>query len=312
MRQSIDRPAPGIALVIPSYRGAGRLETLVPELQRGIAGLAAAGHGLELVVVDDGSPAAELPRLVNALSGLSGCLVRLFHLERNHGQVSATLLGVALAESDIIITMDDDGSHPPDCLLGLLQTLLDNPGLDLVYAAAEPGMNRKRPMLRRLGSLLNKRLFHRHLGLPPRVPVGSFRIFRSTLARQALGRAVSYPYLSALLLAALPLEARQPAHGAASLRAGVGLFRYRLADAGVAGAGRAGAGIVGAGIVGAGRADQGSSRHRLLGLARIYCRLWLFWGPGRSLGSRLRRPRRFRLADYAYTQILPRIQADSL
>ncbi|MFP4536526.1 MAG: hypothetical protein ACLFNP_12430, partial [Spirochaetaceae bacterium] len=118
-----------------------------------------------------------------------------------------------------------------------------------------PGGGR-RPAVRRLGTRLNNFLFHRFLGLPPEVPVGSFRAIRRGLLHDALSRPVRYPYLSAMLL---------------SLDPGVTALRYRPPR----------------------RVENRRSRYRLGRLLSVWWALLIYWGPLKPLGSLLRERRRF-------------------
>lgn len=248
-----------IAVVIPSHNGSQYLTALVPRLRSVLADLGE----WEIVVVDDGSAPAEAASLRELVEGSVG--VRLARLEERKGQIHATLLGVSIADGRIIVTMDDDGGHPPEVIPGMVELLRQDDELQLVYAAplgsAAPGeasaqRRNQRPLVRHLGTALNNRLFHHFLGLPREVPVGSFRAIRRRLLYRALARPVRYPYLSAMLLGldpkvaclhyAPPAKARHP----------------------------------------------GKSRYRFSRLLSVWVALLLYWGPLEPVGRLLRRPGR--------------------
>jgi glycosyltransferase involved in cell wall biosynthesis len=268
---------------MPSFNGVQRLKPWLPELLQAFEDLSTRGFLVEWCLVDDGSRPEDAEALGSLLAGLAGQLaatprlatslsVRLVRLPENQGQVLATLVGVSLAKGDYLITIDDDGSHPPGSLPGLLDCLPGRPALELVYAWPEAGSDSgpDRPWIRRLGTFANNWLFRQCLGLPEGIAVGSYRIFKRSLLQKALSVPVSYPYLSAMLLRA----------GRGNPEGWVGSYCYA--------------------VPGRIMQSQGQSRHRLAGLFTIYSRLFFFWGPGHSLGKRLRPPRQFSVDDFVY------------
>ncbi|WP_159438747.1 glycosyltransferase [Alkalispirochaeta americana] len=187
--------APLLSLVIPSLNGSVRLARLVPRVR---SVLAEAGGG-EVIIVDDGSD----PVHREALAGMAGPGVRLVLMPRRTGQIGATLAGVAAARGELVVTLDDDGAHPPEVIPLLRRRLEEVPGCSLVYGVPR----RKARGVRGLGTRLNSLLFHLFLGLPWSIPVGSFRMFRRELLVRALERPVAFPYLSAMLLQFRPVTA---------------------------------------------------------------------------------------------------------
>ena len=244
-----------IAVVIPSHNGSQQLSDVLPQLERVLSGLGEA----EIIIVDDGSIPAEAA-LLRSLAD-SRPYLRLIRLDTRAGQIHATLLGVSVAQAEIVVTMDDDGSHPPEVIGKMAHLLRTDQDLQLVYAApsengnAESDGTSSRPLIRRIGTSLNNRLFHRYLNLPPHVPVGSFRAIRRDLLVQALTRPIRYPYLSAMLL---------------SLRPKVTCVRYAPPPQ---------------------TTRVGKSRHAFFRLVSIWIALMVYWGPLQPVGRLLRRPR---------------------
>lgn len=258
---------PGISVVIPTLNGAASLEELLPRLMN-----ACRGHldVRDVVVVDDGSDPDQRRRL-EALGGRYPHLV-LARLPRRRGQVHATIVGVSRAVGEIIVTMDDDGAHPPEVVPRMVGMLQNDAGLGLVYAAARastakavrtgPGRSPRRArradmrrVVRSAGTRLNNLHFHLFLGLPWDVPVGSFRAIRRDLLDRALATPVRYPYLSAMLL---------------QFRPGVASVRYRGRET-------------------SNRSTRGS-RHEIRRLVGVLWRLLLYWGPLRPFGRLVRGP----------------------
>ncbi len=258
---------PGISVVIPTLNGAASLEKLLPRLMTACRERV---DVRDIVVVDDGSDSLNQRRLV-ALRERYPHLV-LVQLPQRSGQVHATLVGVSRAGGEIIITMDDDGAHPPKVVPRMVRILRNDTTLGLVYAAAREGTSNavrtatRRPakrsmragmrrVIRAAGTRLNNLHFHLFLGLPWSVPVGSFRAIRRDLLDRALGTPVRYPYLSAMLL---------------QFRPRVACVRYRSRESS--------------------NRSPHHSRHEIRRLAGVLGRLLLYWGPLRPFGRLLRAP----------------------
>ena len=97
-----------------------------------------------------------------------------------------------------MVTLDDDGAHPPEAIPRMIARLRR---ADLVYAAPRRG---ERRAIRRIGTALNNALFSIFLGKPLSVPVTSYRAIDARLLACALRVPVSFPYLSAMLFSCRP------------------------------------------------------------------------------------------------------------
>lgn len=241
---------PYLSIVIPTYRGFRTLSSVIDSVCT-----AAAEYDTEIIVVDDGSPEPEQAH-IRALAAAIPAVTTLC-LAENRGQQSASFIGLAATRGEAVVTLDDDGDHPP-ALIPALVAALDR--ADLVYAA--PRAPRRRP-LRHLGTALNNRLFTRWLGKPGEVPVTSYRAIDGDLLRRALARPVSYPYLSAMLFA----------EGA---RATAVYYDPPALPGETAWTDR--------------------SRYGVKRLVALYWRLILYWGPLRGIGRFLRPPRPLELS----------------
>ena len=116
----------GLSVVVPVYRGAATIATLV----RALAELAPAG-GMEVVLVNDGSPdhSAEVCRALLAAPPLP--MVYIEHA-RNYGEHNAVMTGLRHTSGAYVITMDDDLQNPADEVTRLYDhTRLGN--WDVVY-----------------------------------------------------------------------------------------------------------------------------------------------------------------------------------
>src|SRR5690349_20594494 len=88
--------APSISVVVPTV---GR-----PELLRALRSVRAqcTRSRIEVIVVDDGDPGAELP---SGAASLADCVI---HTEGRVGGARARNLGIAAASGDMVALLDDD------------------------------------------------------------------------------------------------------------------------------------------------------------------------------------------------------------
>jgi len=103
----------GLTVVIPCYRG----EHLVGDAIRSV--LAQAGDGVEIIVVDDGSP----DRSAEVVTAIGDARVRLVRHEKNRGIAAARNTGLAQARTEFVAFLDQDDLWLPgfvDAALGAL------------------------------------------------------------------------------------------------------------------------------------------------------------------------------------------------
>ena len=176
-------------MVLPTYNEAGNLEWIVGRLRT-------AQPGIDVLVVDDGSP--------DGTGGIADRLaaadpqVMVVHRTEKAGLGAAYLHGFAVAREagyDVIGEMDADGSHQPEQLYLLLRALED---ADLVIGSRwVPGGSvvnwpLSREVLSRGGNLYVRLL----LGIPVRDATAGFRLFRrSTLEKIDLASVRSNGYV---------------------------------------------------------------------------------------------------------------------
>lgn len=131
---------------------------------------------VEIVLVDDGSTDDSVARYRRAMTGNW----RIVELSRNFGKEIALFAGMEAARGDFILPMDADLQHPYDVCLQLIETLLADDQLDVVYSVRDD---------RSAESLTKKttaRLFYRLINLRQRFLIpedaGDFRIMRRAFA----------------------------------------------------------------------------------------------------------------------------------
>ena len=115
-----------IAVVIPVYRGARTLRTVVKELVELTESQATPDgrrYRIEEVVLvyDNGDDESDV--VIREL-GRELAFVRPVWLSRNFGQHPATLAGMTSTGSDWIVTMDEDGQHDPRFIPHMLDTAM--------------------------------------------------------------------------------------------------------------------------------------------------------------------------------------------
>ncbi|MBY5161958.1 glycosyltransferase [Salsipaludibacter albus] len=180
-----------LSVVVPTYRGADALPSLVAELDaaRATLGLGA----IELLLVNDGSPddtEAVLDRLAEQHDWVHG-----IDLLRNHGQPVATMCGLAHARGALVATMDDDLQHPPDQLPLLVDELRRRPELDAVVGS----WTRDEGLFRDAGSWLHgiaDRLAH---GTPKGFRHSAFRVIRRPVVEAMVAHQTRTPVVGPLL-----------------------------------------------------------------------------------------------------------------
>ncbi|MGQ9563566.1 MAG: glycosyltransferase family 2 protein [Thermogutta sp.] len=168
-----------LSIVIPVYRGRETIRLVV----EGLLGTLSQKDGLEVILVDDASP-DNAWEVLQQLHQECPDRVRIIQLMRNFGQHNAIMCGLRHARGDVIITMDDDGQHPPEEIPRLLQTL-EQTGADVVYGVPR---NRQHAWWRNLGSWLVIRFFQ--VALNTRVVPSAFRAMR----REVVDAITRYPY----------------------------------------------------------------------------------------------------------------------
>ncbi|HEX6454955.1 MAG TPA: glycosyltransferase [Solirubrobacterales bacterium] len=132
-KQEVERLAirPLISLVMPTYRTEGRY------LRAAIDSVLAQHYpDWELCVVDDGSGDPALIRTLEAYA-TTDPRIRIEVAERNEGISAATNRGLALCTGEFVGFLDHDDALTPDALLRVVQALVADPELDVVYSDSD-------------------------------------------------------------------------------------------------------------------------------------------------------------------------------
>ncbi|RIK30740.1 MAG: glycosyltransferase [Anaerolineae bacterium] len=160
-----------ISVIVPVYRGATLIESLVERLAKSLPKFS---KKYEVLLVNDGSPDDSWAVIQNLARKYKW--VRGIRLMRNYGQHNATLCGVRAAQYEVTVTMDQDLQHPPEEIPILLAEL--EKGFDVVYGAPK-----KLPQgfWRNVLTANIKRILARVMGIPSVKNISAFRAFRTEL-----------------------------------------------------------------------------------------------------------------------------------
>lgn len=164
---------PSVSVVIPVYRGAPTLKSLVIGL---IPVLTKICSKFEVILVNDDSP-DDSWKIINSLS-INYPSVKGIRLMRNYGQHNATLCGVRAARYPICVTLDDDLQHPPTEIHKLLEKL--DEGYDVVYGTP---IKQPQGFIRNLITSWTKRTLAYVMGIPNLRNISAFRCFKTDLRK---------------------------------------------------------------------------------------------------------------------------------
>jgi DNA-binding NarL/FixJ family response regulator len=179
-----------VSVVVPVYNSERTLVRLCEQLESELRGAAR----LEILLVDDGSEdgSAEVCR---RMSERYPSVVRAIALTRNFGEHNAVMAGLNHATGDYCVVMDDDLQNPPSEVKVLLRAA--SKGFDVVYSRYP---ERRHPLYRRMGSLLQDWTAWLILGKPPGLYLSSFKVLSANTVNAVKEFKGPKPYLDALIL----------------------------------------------------------------------------------------------------------------
>jgi glycosyltransferase involved in cell wall biosynthesis len=180
----------GLSIVVPVYRGAATIATLVHAL----AALRPEG-GMEVILVNDGSPdnSGDVCRALVKAAPLP--IVYVEH-SRNFGEHNAVMTGLRHASGAYVITMDDDLQNPPE----EVTRLYDHARLgnwDVVYTRYA---EKKHAAWRNVGSRFANWVADQLLDKPRGLYLSSFRCMSALVVRSVMRYRGPYPYVDGLIM----------------------------------------------------------------------------------------------------------------
>ncbi len=180
-----------VSFVIPCYRSAGTIGTVVEEINRTMKELPA--YRYEIILVNDSSP----DDTFEAIRGLCQKQKNIcgVNLARNFGQHGALMAGFKQMKGDILVCLDDDGQTPADEVGKLLAEI--EAGRDVVYAKYE---HKHHSAFRNFGSWVNEKMLEFMLNKPKDLYVSSYFAAKRFVVEEMLHYQNAYPYVLGLVL----------------------------------------------------------------------------------------------------------------
>jgi glycosyltransferase involved in cell wall biosynthesis len=133
-----------LTIIIPVYNEEANIDPLLEQVARTLPALPTPS---EVVIVDDGSGDATVPKLIQAKKKYPW--LKVIELRRNFGQHSATYAGFDHAKGDIVVTLDGDLQNNPADIPKLVEKMAE--GYDVVCGwrtdRQDPFLSRKLPSL---------------------------------------------------------------------------------------------------------------------------------------------------------------------
>lgn len=198
-----------LSVIIPVFRPGESLPMLLQRLSRVVADMRLAAN---IILVEDGSPDGTWDAIA-AQHQAAPERITAIRLMRNFGQHNALMCGLRHAQGDYIITMDDDGQHPPEEIPKLIRAI-EETGADVVYAIPK---ERKHAPWRNLGAWVVAGFYR--LVFRSRITPSAFRIMRREVVEAILSYDLNYTYIDGLLawntdrIAQVEIEHRPREHG---------------------------------------------------------------------------------------------------
>lgn len=180
-----------VSFVIPCYRSAATLGTVVEEIENTMTGLGQ--YEYEIILVNDCSPDNTFETIRKLCSEKS--YVKGIDFARNFGQHAALMAGLRQAVGEYVICLDDDGQTPADEAGKLLEKLEE--GYDAVYASYS---HKKHNLFRNFGSRVNDLMTRMMLGKPKELYVSSYFAVKRYIVDDMIRYENSYPYVIGLVL----------------------------------------------------------------------------------------------------------------
>lgn len=117
-----------ISIAIPCYKSEKTLQRVVDEIRDVINN--APGYDYQIILVNDypfDNTFSLIKKLCDEDPNITGV-----NLSRNFGQASAKMAAIPYVKGDVLVFMDDDGQHPAEGIIPLVQKIQE--GYDVVYA----------------------------------------------------------------------------------------------------------------------------------------------------------------------------------
>lgn len=138
-----------ISVAIPCYKSSKSIERVVNEIRDTINN--AEGYDYQIILVND-YPFDNTFDVIKELCSKDSKIIGV-NLSKNFGQTCAKLAALPYVEGDVLVYMDDDGQHPAEGIIPLVEKV--NEGYDVVYAHFKA---KKHSLFKRLTSKINAKV----------------------------------------------------------------------------------------------------------------------------------------------------------
>ncbi len=183
-------PSFGLSIVVPVYRGA----TTVGSLVKALSELRPEG-GLEVILVNDGSPDNSAEVCADIVRTATIPVTYVEHM-RNYGEHNAVMTGLRQMRGRYVITMDDDLQNPPEEVTRLYDHARSG-NWDVVYTRYA---EKKHALWRNIGSRFANKVADWLLDKPPGLYLSSFRCMSAAVVRNVTRYRGPYPYIDGLIM----------------------------------------------------------------------------------------------------------------
>lgn len=182
----------GLSIVVPVYRGAGTIGTLVAALSE----LKPEG-GIEIILVNDGSP-DHSGEVCRALARSATVPLTYVEHARNFGEHNAVMTGLRQARGAYVINMDDDLQNPPEEVIKLFEHARQG-DWDVVYTRYAV---KEHEGWRNMGSRFANKVADWLIDKPKGLYLSSFRCMSALVVREVTKYHGPYPYIDGLIFQA--------------------------------------------------------------------------------------------------------------
>lgn len=182
----------GLSIVVPVYRGAATVGTLVAALSE----LKPEG-GIEIILVNDGSP-DHSGDVCRALARSATVPLTYIEHARNFGEHNAVMTGLRHARGAYVINMDDDLQNPPEEVIKLYDHARQG-DWDVVYTRYAV---KEHEGWRNLGSRFANKVADWLIDKPKGLYLSSFRCMSALVVREVTKYHGPYPYIDGLVFQA--------------------------------------------------------------------------------------------------------------
>jgi glycosyltransferase involved in cell wall biosynthesis len=184
------KPTLDFSVVVPVFNSAETLERLFLGLKKIFEGLE---KSFEVIFVEDCGPDNSWDVLVGLRKQFPG-YISIIKLTHNYGQHAATMCGIAQANGNLIVTIDDDLQVLPKEIIKLYDRFLKTDA-DIVYGYFP---KKQHSYWKNLGGSILQKYAQKHLNAPGKG--SSFRLVKNGIGKKILNHHQNFVYIDEVML----------------------------------------------------------------------------------------------------------------